>query len=297
MPSPFTLKNSKPYKQWRSHKLEHALDFNASHEKLFIEIEDIHQLRTDDRNKILKRCDTNSMCLYRVKQKKQNNKKSIHFLANQLGLNQLDSNICADSDSLTSITATDHKGQHEYIPYSKKKLSWHTDGYYNHPSQQINSMLLHCNNPAKEGGASYLMDHELAYIALRDENPDFIKGLMQEDALTIPANTSNGKVIREAQSGPVFSINSKGQLHMRFSARKRNIEWKQSTPILEAVEFLEKLLESSTPYIGKYTFKAGEGIICRNILHRRDSFHDCTDKNKKRLLYRGRYYDTLANLT
>jgi hypothetical protein len=297
MPSPFTLQNSESYKQWRTHKLEHSLDFNTPNNKLFHEIEDIYQLRTTDKNEILKRCGTNSMCLYRIKQPKQNNKNSIHFLAKQLGLNQLDSNICADSDNLTSITATAHQGQHEYIPYSKKKLSWHTDGYYNHPRNQINSMLLHCNTPAKDGGASYIMDHELAYISLRDENPDFIKGLMQSDALTIPANINNGTVIREAQTGPVFSINSQGQLHMRFSARKRNIEWKQSTPILEALEFLEELLDSSTPLIGKYTFKAGEGLICKNILHRRDAFHDYSDTDKKRLLYRGRYYDTLAKPT
>lgn len=67
----------------------------------------------------------------------------------------------------------------------------------------------------------------------------------------------------------------------------------KSTPILEAIEFLEKLLESSSPHIGKFILKSGEGLICRNILHRRDAFKDYYDTDKKRLLYRGRYYDTL----
>jgi len=80
---------------------------------------------------------------------------------------------------------------------------------------------------------------------------------------------------------------------MRFSARKKNIEWKQTPTTLAAVAFLENLLGSDSPYILKYTLKAGEGLICRNSLHRRTSFVDYNDADKKRLLYRGRYYDHL----
>ena len=166
-------------------------------------------------------------------------------------------------------------------------------------------MLLHCARPADEGGESKFMDHEVAYILLRDENPDYIKALMQEDVLTIPANVLDGKVIRAAQTGPVFSLNSQGQLHMRYSARKRNIEWKQDTPTLEAVAFIEKLFEdnsnpSSSPgsssnskYIIKHTLKAGEGIICRNALHCRTAYVDSDNPEKKRLLFRGRFHDEL----
>jgi hypothetical protein len=128
---------------------------------------------------------------------------------------------------------------------------------------------------------------------LRDVNPEYIKALQHPNAMTIPANVLAGKVIREAQSGPVFSLNSQGQLHMRYSARKRNIEWRQNTPTLEAVEFLENLLASDLDFIIKYALKAGEGIICRNILHCRTSFEDYAMPEKRRLLFRGRYYDEL----
>jgi hypothetical protein len=154
-------------------------------------------------------------------------------------------------------------------------------------------MLLHCKQPAKSGGVSLIMDHEIAYILLRDEYPDFIRAFMEKDAMTIPANILNNKVIREAQTGPIFTTLDNGQLHMRYSARSRNIEWKQSPPILEAVSFLTKLFESDSPYILKHTLQAGEGLICRNILHRRTSFVDYEESDKKRLLYRGRYFDTL----
>ncbi len=141
------------------------------------------------------------------------------------------------------------------------------------------------------------MDHEVAYILLRDENPDYIKALMQEDVLTIPANILDGKIIRAAQTGPVFSLNSQGQLHMRYSARKRNIEWKKDTPTLEAVAFIEKLFEdgpiSNSKYIIKHKLKAGEGIICRNVLHCRTAYVDFDNPEKKRLLFRGRFHDEL----
>jgi hypothetical protein len=120
---------------------------------------------------------------------------------------------------------------------------------------------------------------------------------MQPDAMTIPANILEGEIIREAQTGPVFSVNSLGQLHMRYSARKRNIEWKQNTHTLEAVAFLNNLLESKSKFIIKHTLKAGEGLICRNVLHRRTAFMDFDEHKKKRLLYRGRYFDMLNTNT
>lgn len=297
MKSPFSLKNDSTFKLWRVHKLRNTPKyFEYDHKSLFVDIEDAREPTPAEIKKIFESCEKNSHCLYRIKDQSTDSQENIHTLAKHIGLSRLDGNICADADKLTSITQSSHKDQHEYIPYSNKRLSWHTDGYYNPPERQINSMLLHCASPAKEGGMSLLMDHEIAYLLLRDENPSYIKGLMQADAMTIPANILDGKVIREAQTGPVFSINSYGQLHMRYSARKRNIEWKQTTPILEAVAFLEKLFESESPFIIKTTLNAGEGLICRNILHRRTAFVDFDDSNKKRLLYRGRYFDPILSL-
>ncbi|MCF6189507.1 MAG: TauD/TfdA family dioxygenase [Cocleimonas sp.] len=295
--SPFLLKNNSIFDHWRTHKLHNAPNYlECDPNNLFIDIESACNPSTTEIKKIFESCEKNSYCLYRIKDQSTDTKKNIHTLAKYIGLSRLDGNICADTDKLTSITQSSHIGQHEYIPYSNKRLSWHTDGYYNPPNEQINSMLLHCASPAKEGGMSLLMDHEIAYLLLREENPSYIEGLMQVDAMTIPANILDGKVIREAQTGPVFSINDHGQLHMRYSARKRNIEWKQSASIIEAVEFLEKLFESESPHIIKYTLKASEGLICRNILHRRTAFVDFDENEKNRLLYRGRYFDSILTL-
>lgn len=283
------------YQNWRETKLLNTPNYSQNNlSSLFVDIENASNPSKQEVKEILEACEKNCHCLYRIKNQ-TGTKRNIHSFAKHLGLLKLDNNLCADDDSLTSITRTSHHGQHEYIPYSNKRLSWHTDGYYNSPERTINAMLLHCAKPAKEGGMSILMDHEIAYLLLRDENPEYIDALMQTDAMTIPANILNGVVIREEQSGPVFSVNKLGQLHMRYSARKRNIEWKQTTPILEAVSFLENLLESDSPYIIKHTLQADEGLICKNILHRRTSFVDYEETSKKRLLYRGRYIDSISS--
>ncbi|HED33929.1 MAG TPA: taurine catabolism dioxygenase TauD, partial [Gammaproteobacteria bacterium] len=91
-----------------------------------------------------------------------------------LGLSRLDGNLCSDEDNISSIKVSDSGRQGGYIPYTDKKLSWHTDGYYNEPSRTIRAMVLHCVRPAQSGGENLLLDHEMAYIQLRDENPRFI---------------------------------------------------------------------------------------------------------------------------
>jgi hypothetical protein len=49
---------------------------------------------------------------------------------------------------------------------------------------------------------------------------------MAPDAMTIPARTDEDGVARPAQSGPVFSVDVQGALHMRYTARTRSIAWK-----------------------------------------------------------------------
>lgn len=297
MSSPFSPENEQLFKNWSNTKIENAFRTDIqSIDSLFVDIADPAQLTTTEIKSIHRNCSKNSFCLYRVDPVLHNNKNKIHLFMAQLGLQKLDTNICADADSLTSIKQTEQLGQHDYIPYSNKQLSWHTDGYYNPKNEQINSMLLHCVQPATEGGESLFMDHEIAYLLLRNKNPDYIKVLMEDDALTIPANILNGKTIREAQTGPVFSINQYGHLHMRFSARKRNISWKQNDLLLEAIDYLNSLLNRDSPYIIKHKLKPGEGIVCKNILHCRTSFVDSKETEKKRLLYRGRYYDCLPDV-
>lgn len=291
--SPFSLSDDNSYQHWREKKLK---NFTSNLNNLTVTIGDISQPHEDEINSLFGLIDQHNLALYRFNNPhpmaQQNKQKAAQF-ASCFGLKQLDQNICADDDKLTSITVIKREGQHQYIPYSNKRLSWHTDGYYNTPEQQIHSILLHCEHPAKTGGESLVLDHDIAYILLRDENPDYIRAFMQPNAMTIPANILNGKSIRAVQSGPVFSINKTGGLHMRYSARTRNIEWQQNSATLEAVEFLKNLWKSGSPYILRYTLQAHEGLLCKNVLHCRTAFEDDDNPQKKRLLYRGRYFDSI----
>ncbi len=157
--------------------------------------------------------------------------------------------------------------------------------------KQIHALLLHCVRPASEGGENALLDHEIAYIRLRDENPVYIRALMAPDAMTIPANVVKGKVLRPARTGPVFSVTHDKHLHMRYTARSRSIEWKDNPQTHAAVAALENLLVSDDPFIYRLTLQPGWGLISNNVLHDRSGFND--DKQHPRLLYRLRYFDRI----
>lgn len=312
--SPFELESNAEYQRWRDIKLRNAIDNNK---KRFINIKITppHFLtfspETDNKSnrknefpieQILSECKTNNYCLYKLEEPKSLNSKEtkqlIHELAKSSGINKLDNNICADTDSLTSIFNKNGESKREYIPYSNKKLNWHTDGYYNPSKHKIHSMLLHCYHEAKNGGESAFIDHEIIYILLRDKNPNWIKALSNKQVMTIPANVLDGKVIRREQSGPVFSVSPQGHLHMRYSARSRNIVWHQDKDTLDAIKFLQNLLDLNdltkiNDYIIRHKLKAGEGIISRNVLHCRNAYIDDNQEDNKRLLFRGRFYDEL----
>ena len=115
---------------------------------------------------------------------------------------------------------------------------------------------------------------------------------MHPEAMTIPDNIESGKVIRAAQAGPVFMCKGSGRLHMRYSARKRNIIWRDTVETLEAVELMKQLM-SDDKNVFKVALKAGQGIICNNVLHNRTSFND--SETQGRLMYRARYYDAVAS--
>jgi hypothetical protein len=290
--SPFTLNNLNAYLSWRTKKLA---AYPLLPEQLFTPIHDPENPSETELAQLQDICRQHNLALYRFMQGDLRSKRHVHRLGQKVGLFQLDSNLCADEDSLTSLHVTTHAGQHDYIPYTNKPLSWHTDGYYNLPEEQIHGMLLHCAQPAMEGGESWLMDHEITYILLRDANPDYILALMHPDAFTIPANILNGEILRPERSGPVFSVTAAGNLHMRYSARQRNVIWRDDPLTHEAAEFLLNLWQQDSPYKIRYTLQAGEGVLCNNVLHCRTSFKDSDDPACTRLLYRGRYFDRVAN--
>ena len=284
--SPFNLNNNTAYQQWRSARLGYM---DPAISDILVQLKDPYRLSDDEKTAIIQCCEKYNMAIYQINDLDTQDKSLVHELGNQLAMQHLDTNLRADEDSVSSLQVREQVGN-MYIPYTNKALSWHTDGYYNHLDKQIFGIIMHCVRPAIEGGVNSLINPENVYIALRDENPAYIEALMHSDAMIIPDNVEDGKVIRAAQEGPVFMVKPDGRLHMRFSARKRNIVWRDTEDTHRAVEMINHLLADDNNVL-KVKLKAGQGIICNNVLHNRSAFTD--SEQQKRLMYRARYYDAV----
>ena len=290
MASPFDLADNTAYRTWRDAKLA-AYPKNA--DELIVPLVDPRALTLSETHSLAAACARANMALYSAPHLPAADKSLPNLLGQQLGLNRLEGNYLADEDGLSSITPNDDEtsARGEFIPYTHKPINWHTDGYYNALDRRILGMTLHCAQDAEAGGENALLDHEIAYIQLRDINPDYIAALMQPDAMTIPARMDEDNVARAEQSGPVFAIDpEQGFLTMRYTARTRSIVWKADPVTQAAVKTLAEILADS-----EYTLTArmtpGMGLICNNVLHTRSGFSD--SPGHRRLLYRGRYYDRL----
>jgi alpha-ketoglutarate-dependent taurine dioxygenase len=289
--SPFALENAGSYATWRNAKLK---DYPVSAAALRVEVKDPRALSDTEMQRLLQVCRKTNMAIYASRLGELADKLIPRRLGEQFGLIRLDSNLLADEDAVTSLQVAPEKSGRGYIPYSNRRLLWHTDGYYNPPERRVRAFVLHCVTPAARGGENALLDPEIAYLRLRDENPEFIRALMAPDALTIPANTEEGGENRPAQTGPVFSVDpATGSLHMRYTARTRSIEWKPDAATRNAVQALERLLAGDSPHVFGYRLAAGEGLLCNNVLHNRTEFADDVDKGVSRLIYRARYYDRI----
>ena len=286
--SPFDLDDQEVYEKWRLEKLN---KFPVASDDLMVKILDPRSPSRNEKNAILDRCKDFNMAIYAATP--EAGKDDALALAQHVGLERFDQPLCAGKDGLTEITVVEGGRRGSYIPYSDKQLSWHTDGYYNKPDEQVRGFLLHCRRAAEEGGVSEFLDPEIIYIRLRDENPDFVRVLSHEDVLTIPANLENGVLVRDAETGPVFSV-IEGTLHMRYTDRKRHIEWKDGALVMAARRKLTDVLNDMDEYIVRWRLQPGQGIICNNVLHRRSGYRDHPDAGQGRLLYRARFLDRVA---
>jgi hypothetical protein len=287
--SPFDLDTDAAYIAWRTNKLRSAPTAVGD---LVVPVRDPRALTSSEHSALADRCRRANMAIY-ASDPAAADKDVPRALAAQFGLIHLDRNWLADDDGISSVTVRGDRGGGDYIPYTNKPIRWHTDGYYNPPARRIRAMVLHCAAPASSGGANALMDHEIAYVLLRDENPGHIWALMRSDALTIPARADDRGVARPAETGPVFSIDpADGALHMRYTARTRSIEWKDDPDVRAAVVALERILATPSPHVLSLTLQPGMGLLCNNVLHDRSGFID--DPARPRLIYRARYHDRIT---
>jgi len=291
--SPFDLANDAAYAAWRERKLDSA---PRRLEDILVTVRDPRRLTADERGKLLDCCARANMVVYAGATGGDPDKDIPRLLGLQLGLKTLDGHWLTDNDGISplSVTGAEARGERrEFIPYTDKAIRWHTDGYYNTPDHTVRGLILHCVQSAASGGDNQLLDHDIAYILLRDENPEFIRALSAPDVMTIPARTDDSGVVRAEQPGPVFSVDGEGFLHMRYTARKVSIAWKPDAATEAAVAALERILATPTPWTLHGRLEPGMGLVCNNVLHDRSGFTETAEK--RRLLYRARYYERVAD--
>lgn len=276
------------YKRWRKAKLD---NYPASLENLCVEIGGLKQVSGSERTAIIDTVRQFNMCIYRCRNLGVDRLAVREFAAN-FGLDRPDLHLCANDDGVSELSVAVEGVRHDYVPYSNRGLSWHTDGYYNAPSNRVRSVVLHCAVAAASGGENALLDPDIAYIRLRDEDPRMIEAFEHPECMTIPANRGVGGEIRPEVTGPVFSYENNGAIHMRYSARKKNIRWRDDPLTRAAREFLTALLDEESDPVLRYRLQPGEGLISNNVLHNRTAFENGAANG--RLLYRARFFDRIS---
>jgi hypothetical protein len=280
--------NKTRYLEWRKAKL----GSRASHvDDVLVGIGGLSDLSESERIKILTTCNRSNMAIYQCRDKHVDRAAVCSFAAN-FGLLRLDHHLCANADGVSELSVAHQGTRTDYIPYTNHGLSWHTDGYYNDKARQINAVILHCVDNAEAGGENALFDPDLAWIRLYDEDPGFITAFEHPECMTIPANETGGGEIRPAVCGPVFSYDHGGEIHMRYSARKKNIVWRDDAVTTEARACLTEILNEKNGGVLRYRLGPGEGLITNNVLHNRTAFSD--GGGHKRLLYRARFFDRIG---
>ena len=259
------------YLSWREQKLA---AMPKSMDDYLVPVKDPVRLTAEEYKKIGSLLSRANMAIFIAQQDDKRNKTIPVNISSQFGMTHMDHNMGADHDGVSELTVRSGQWRGGYIPYTNKPIHWHTDGYYNDKKRMIHGMVLYCVQDALQGGENALLDHEIAYIHLRDENPEFIRALMHPQAMTIPANIVNGKEIRPDCVGPVFSSNKNGSLHMRYTARTRSISWRDDPITKEAVEYLRNLLNGNEPLVQTIKMSPGQGMINNNVLHNRTGFEN-----------------------
>jgi len=305
--SPFNLDDEPTYGHWRARKLRRA---PKTLEAQTVPVARLDRLSGAELDKLVEACRRANFAVYQTAPQgdiqghiqghiqEAPTMAAVRAFGRQLGLVRFDRHLWSSEEGIAALRKEAGGGRANYIPYTDRPMNWHTDGYFNGSDAKLGGVIMHCVTAAAEGGANWLLDPEMVYIAVRDADPAYIRALMQDDAMTIPENALESGVHRGAVSGPVFSVDAESAcLHMRYTARTRSIEWKDDDATRAAVEFLTEMLTPPVEHALRVSLKAGEGIVCNNVLHNREAFVDGPDGGQQRLLWRARYRDRIAGTT
>ena len=203
----FSLDDEPAYRRWREEKLS---AYPRLADNLMVELGSLSHPTAAELAAMRERVRRANMvfysCLRLDERRGASYRTGLFALAQKLGLKTLEPHRSRRADGLVPIEVAEagDASRAGFIPYTTAALSWHTDGYYNGPHERIRAMVLHCARQGLEGGENELLDQDIAYIRLRDENPAFIAALMADGAMTIPQAVEEDGRVRPTSVGPVF---------------------------------------------------------------------------------------------
>ena len=292
--TPFSLDDRAAYQDWREAKLA---AYPKRRDDFVVEVGNLGAPTAAEQDAIRRLARLANMAVYVTKSNlddERATRRGLIAFGRAFRLAAIEDHRSAEADGVVRIEVVDQGGRLGYIPYTDRPINWHTDGYYNYhgPGQAVRAMLLHCMRPAGRGGVNRLLDPEIAYIRLRDHDPRHVEALMHREAMTIPESVETNGRVRPENVGPVFFTDIRGALGMRYTARKRNVVWRDDPLTRAAVARLEAVLAEDS-LILETRMEAGQGLICNNVLHDRTGFAPSEESGRGRLLFRIRYADRI----
>ena len=288
----FDLADGAAYAAWRRSKLANSPRAGAMPVH---KVGDLSQPTDSEKTAILAQIAESNFAIYQAERYSADETEvgaELRRFTDAFGLRVAEAHRSAGNNGVVALKVSMAEHQRGFIPYSRKAMNWHTDGYYNSEADTIRAFVLHCVRQADIGGQSQIIDNEIAYIRLRDASPEAVALLMDAEAMTIPESPEADGTVRPVSIGPVFFIEDE-KLIMRYTARTRSISWK-SEATREAAALLQNLLESERDYLHTLTLQPGQGILNNNTLHNRTAFDpSAATGSSQRMLYRVRFNNRL----
>lgn len=248
---------------------------------------------------LARRCSEANFARYRTSESSDPDqiRSDLRRFSAAFGLRIAEVHRSAGEAGIVALQPSDDPDKRGYIPYSTRPMNWHTDGYYNAADHRISAFVLHCVAQAGHGGGNQILNPEVAYIRLRDRNPDYVRALMRADAMSIPENRERDGRLRPVSVGPVFYPDPEtGRLQMRYTARTRSIDWHDDPLTVEATACLAEILQGPDALTYDLRLDPGEGILNNNVLHNRTAFSLDGAADQTRLVYRVRFLNRIGRI-